>query len=67
MEKEGAFDLVDSTNDAFSLTVLWGSIGTRETQLNPMVGGEILEGVVDEFMSVITLNCLKERENCEAT
>ena len=66
MDEQCAADNAQRTNDAFSFTVLWGSIGTRETQLNPIVSGEILEGVVVEFSSVIALNSL-ERENCVAT
>jgi hypothetical protein len=57
--------IINSANYAFGFTILWGSVWTREAQKNPMCGGEVLEGAVVEFTSIIALDGLKgERELC---
>lgn len=65
MDGKCADYVVNSANDTFGFTILWGSVRTREAQKNPMCGGEVLKGAAVEFTSVITLNGLKgERKLC---
>ena len=55
MEQKGAHAVVESTKDAFSTTVLLGSVWTRETKDGTMGGEKGADGDVVELFAVIGL------------
>jgi hypothetical protein len=60
LDQKSAHDIVRSPNHALCLTVLWGSIRTRHTQLNTSVVKEGARGVVIEVTTVVTLDDLND-------
>ena len=53
MKKQGADYVVDSANDTFSFTILWRSVGARETKKDLVLDGEVLKSAIVEFASVV--------------
>ena len=58
MNEKGADNIVNSTKGTLNLVVLWGGIGTRETDVNAVRGGKGVEFVVIELATIIALDGL---------
>jgi hypothetical protein len=56
LEQQGAHDIVDGTNHAFNLIVLWGRVGTRRLKLDIVRKEEGASGGVVKLTSIIALD-----------
>ena len=58
MEEDRPHHVRDSADDSFGFAVLWGCVGARETKLDALAGEELVEFVIVELTTIVTLKGL---------
>ena len=61
MNKHGTHKVIEGTEDTFSFTVLWGSIGAGKMKNDAVGSKQVVHGMVNKFCPIISLEAFNGR------
>lgn len=56
LKEQGADDIVSSSNHTLCFSILLGSVGTSETEINTMLFEKCMREMVIKFPTIVTLH-----------
>ena len=61
MNKHGTYRIIEGTEDTFSFTVLWRSIGAGKVKNDAVGSKQVVHGMINKFCPIISLEAFNGR------